>query len=148
VKRKKIAIASDHAGFHLKERLVKYLIDKGYEVKDFGCFSEESTDYPDYGHALAVSLEKGECDLGFSICGSGNGINMTVNKHQGVRSALCWNEEISRLARAHNDANVCALPGRFLTEPEARLIADTFLNTTFDGGRHKIRIDKIPVKYM
>ncbi len=148
MKRKKIAIASDHAGFHLKERLVKYLIDKGYEVKDFGCFSEESTDYPDYGHALAVSLEKGECDLGFSICGSGNGINMTVNKHQGVRSALCWNEEISRLARAHNDANVCALPGRFLTEPEARLIADTFLNTTFDGGRHKIRIDKIPVKYM
>jgi len=147
VERKKIAIASDHAGFHLKERLVKYLIDNGHEVKDFGCFSEESTDYPEYGHVLALSLEKGECELGFSICGTGNGINMTINKHQSIRSALCWNEEISRLARAHNDANVCALPGRYISEPEARLIVDTFLKTSFDGGRHKVRIDKIPIKY-
>lgn len=147
VKRKKIAIASDHAGFGLKERLVKYLIGNGHEVKDFGCFNDESSDYPDYGHALAVSIEKGEFEIGFSICGSGNGINMTANKHQGIRSALCWNEEISRLARAHNDANVCALPGRFISEPEARLIVDTFINTSFDGGRHKARIDKIPIKF-
>lgn len=147
VERKKIAIASDHAGFILKEKLVKYLIGKGHEVKDFGCFSAETSDYPDYGHALAYSLEKGECELGFSICGTGNGINMTVNKHRGIRSALCWNEEISRLARAHNDANVCALPGRFISEPEARLIADTFLSTSFEGGRHQARIEKIPIKF-
>ena len=147
MERKKIAIASDHAGFCLKERLVKYLIGNGHEVKDFGCFSEDSTDYPDYGHSMALSLEKGECDLGFSICGTGNGINMTVNKHQGIRSALCWNEEISRLARAHNDANVCALPGRYISEPEDRLIVETFLKTPFDGGRHKVRIEKIPIKF-
>lgn len=146
MERKKIAIASDHAGFRLKERLVKYLIDNGHEVKDFGSFSEESTDYPDYGHTLALSLEKGECELGFSICGTGNGISMTANKHQGIRSALCWNEEISRLARAHNDANVCAMPGRYISEPEALLIVDTFLKTPFDGGRHKVRIEKIPIK--
>lgn len=143
--KKKIAIASDHAGFRLKEKIVKYLIGEGHEVKDFGCFNEESVDYSDYGHALANSLERGECQVGFSICGSGNGINMTVNKHQSVRSALCWNEEISRLARAHNDANVCALPGRFISEPEALLIVKTFLSTPFDGGRHKNRIDKIPL---
>ena len=146
MERKKIAIASDHAGFRLKERLVNYLIDNGHEVKDFGSFSEESTDYPDYGHTLAFSLEKGECELGFSICGTGNGISMTANKHQGIRSALCWNEEISRLARAHNDANVCAMPGRYISEPEALLIVDTFLKTPFDGGRHKVRIEKIPIK--
>ena len=144
--KKKIAIASDHAGFRLKEKLVKYLVGEGYEVKDFGCFSEESVDYPDYGHLIAFSLMRGECHAGISICGSGNGINMTINKHQGLRSALCWSEEIGRLARAHNDANVCALPGRFISEPEAILIVKTFLETPFDGGRHKTRIDKIPVK--
>jgi ribose 5-phosphate isomerase B len=146
VDKKKIAIASDHAGFRLKEKLVKYLVGEAYEVKDFGCFSEESVDYPDYGHLLAFSLMRGECQTGISICGSGNGINMTINKHQGLRSALCWNEEIGRLARAHNDANVCALPGRFISEPEAILIVKTFLETPFEGGRHKTRIDKIPVK--
>lgn len=142
----KIIIASDHAGFRLKEKLVKWLNANRYEVKDIGCFSEESVDYPDYAHALAVAVETGEYDFGISICGSGNGINMAANKHQGIRSALCWNEEISRLARSHNDANVCALPGRFLSEPEAIIIIKTFLNTDFEGGRHKKRIDKIPLK--
>jgi ribose 5-phosphate isomerase B len=148
VDRKRVAIASDHAGFYLKGKLVRFLIGEGYEVKDFGCFSEESVDYPDYGHQLAASLEKKEADAGVSICGSGNGISMTINKHQGLRSALCWNEEISRLARAHNDANVCSIPGRFVSEEEAILIVTTFLSTDFEGGRHKVRIDKIPVKTM
>ena len=146
MKKKKIAIVSDHAGFYLKEKLLTFLIKEKYEVKDFGCQSEEAVDYPDYGHPMANSVSKGDYDLGISICGTGNGINMTVNKHPGIRSALCWNEEISRLARAHNDANVCAIPGRFVNESEAYLIVRTFLETSFDGGRHKRRIDKIPLK--
>jgi ribose 5-phosphate isomerase B len=146
VDKRKIAIASDHAGFQIKEKLVRFLIKEGHEVKDFGCFSEESVDYPDFGHQLAVSLERRESEFGFSICGSGNGINMTVNKHQGIRAALCWNEEITRLARLHNDANICSIPGRFVSESEAILIATTFLSTPFEGGRHKTRIDKIPLK--
>ncbi len=146
MKKRKIAIASDHAGFILKEKLVKYLIREKYEIKDFGCFSEESVDYADYGHPLADAVSAGEYELGISICGSGNGINMAVNKHQAIRSALCWNEEVSRLARAHNDANICALPGRFISESEAYLIVNTFLNTSFDGGRHQTRIDKISLK--
>lgn len=146
--KKRVAIASDHAGFLIKGKLVQFLIKEGYEVKDFGSFSEESVDYPDFGHQLANSLEKRESEVGFSICGSGNGISMTVNKHQSLRSALCWNEEIARLARAHNDANVCSIPGRFVSEAEAILIVTTFLNTPFDGGRHQTRIDKIPLKSM
>lgn len=144
--RKKIALASDHAGFRLKEHLLRYLISEGYEVKDYGCYSEESVDYPDFGHILAQSVAGGAYPAGISLCGSGNGINMTVNKHQGIRSALCWNEETSRLARAHNDANICSLPARFISEAEAFLIVKTFLDTDFDGGRHKVRIDKIPLK--
>jgi len=146
VEKKKIAIGSDHAGYYLKEKLLTYLIKEKHEIKDFGCFSEESVDYADYGHPLANSVASGEYELGISICGTGNGINMTVNKHQGIRSALCWNEEISRLARAHNDANICALPGRFISESEAYLIVKTFLNTSFEGGRHKVRVDKISLK--
>jgi ribose 5-phosphate isomerase B len=146
MKNKKIAIAADHAGYFLKEKIKKYLISEKYEIKDFGSFSDESVDYPDYAHPLADSVACGEYDLGFSICGTGNGINMTVNKHQGIRGALCWNEEISRLARAHNDANLCAIPGRFISEPEALLIVKTFITTDFEGGRHKKRIDKIPLK--
>ena len=146
MKNKKIAIVSDHAGFYLKQKLLEFLKNKKYEVKDFGTFTEESVDYPDFGHQMADSVSAGEFDLGISICGTGNGINMTANKHQGIRSALCWNEEISRLARAHNDANVCALPGRFISESEAYLIVRTFLDTDFEGGRHKRRIDKIPLK--
>ena len=146
MKNRKIAIASDHAGFLLKEKIKKYLINKKYEIKDFGSFSDENVDYPDYAHPLAIAIADGDFDFGFSICGTGNGINMTVNKHQGIRSALCWNEEISKLARAHNDANVCALPGRYISESEAILIVKTFITTGFDGGRHKRRIDKIPLK--
>ena len=146
MKKNKIAIVSDHAGYILKERLYKYLIDERYEVKDFGCFSEEVVDYPDFGHPLAEAVSSGEFDLGISICGTGNGINMVVNKHPGIRSALCWSEEISRLARAHNDANICALPGRFISESEALLIIKVFLNTDFEGGRHKRRVEKISLK--
>lgn len=146
MKNRKIAIVADHAGYYLKEKILRYLVNEKYEVKDFGCNSEEPVDYPDFGHPFAKAVSDGEFDFGFSICGTGNGINMVVNKHPGVRSALCWNEEISRLARAHNDANVCAMPGRFVSESEAYLIVRTFLNTSFEGGRHKRRIDKIPLK--
>jgi len=142
----KIIIASDHAGFRLKEKLVRWLISSRYEVRDIGCFSEDSVDYPDYAHPLATAVEKGDYNYGITICGSGNGINMACNKHQKIRSAVCWNDEISRLARSHNDANVCALPGRFLTEAEAIHIVKIFLTTSFEGGRHKRRIDKIPIK--
>ncbi|RLD35217.1 MAG: ribose 5-phosphate isomerase B [Bacteroidetes bacterium] len=141
----KISIACDHAGYKLKEKLVKYLLSEQYEINDLGTYSEESVDYPDFGHILAVSVERKQCDLGISICGSGNGINMVVNKHPGIRSAICWNEEISRLARAHNDANVCALPGRFINYETAVVIVKVFLTTGFDSGRHERRINKIPL---
>ncbi|MBS0011383.1 MAG: ribose 5-phosphate isomerase B [Bacteroidales bacterium] len=144
--KRKIALTSDHAGFYIKEKIKKFLMDSGHEIKDFGCFSEESVDYPDYAHAAASAVEAGEYEIGFSVCGSGNGINMTANKYPGIRSALCWNEEICRLARAHNNANMCSLPGRFISEAEAILLVRTFLDTGFDGGRHKRRIDKIPLK--
>lgn len=146
MKNKKIALVSDHAGYFLKEKLLSYLIKEKYDVKDFGSSSEDAVDYPDFGHPLANAVSSGEYELGISICGTGNGINMVVNKHPGIRGALCWNEEISRLARAHNDANICALPGRFISESEAYLIVKTFLNTPFEGGRHKRRIDKISLK--
>jgi ribose 5-phosphate isomerase B len=147
VKKKKIAIVSDHAGFYLKETLLKYLVGKNLELKDLGSYSFDSADdYPDFGHPLAKAVSSGDFDLGISICGTGNGINMTVNKHQGIRSALCWNEEISRLARLHNDANICSLPARFINESEAILIVKAFLDTEFEGGRHKRRIEKIPLK--
>lgn len=145
MKNKKIAIAADHAGYFLKEKIKKYLINEKYEIKDFGSYTEEIVDYPDYAHPFADAVSNGDFDLGFSICATGNGINMTVNKHQGIRGALCWNEEMSKLARAHNDANICAMPGRFITESEALLIVKAFLNTDFEGGRHIRRIEKIPV---
>jgi len=141
----KISIACDHAGYKLKEKLVKYLLSEQYEINDLGTYSDVSVDYPDFGHALAVEIEKKQCDLGISICGSGNGINMVVNKHPGIRSALCWNEEISRLARVHNDANICALPGRFINYETAVVIVKAFLATRFDGGRHERRVNKIPL---
>jgi ribose 5-phosphate isomerase B len=146
LKTNKIAIVSDHAGYFLKGKILQFLIKEKHNVRDFGCFSDEKVDYPDFGHPLAKAVSEGDYELGISICGTGNGINMTVNKHPGIRSALCWNEEISRLARAHNDANICALPGRFISESEAYLIVKTFLNTTFEGGRHKARVDKISLK--
>lgn len=143
---KKIGIASDHAGYELKEYLIGYLDAKGFDVHDFGTDSPESTDYPDYAHPLAEAIEKGELPRGLAMCGSGNGINITLNKHQGIRAALCWEPEIATLAREHNDANVCTLPARYLTNDEATRIVDQFLNTAFEGGRHQRRIDKIPVK--
>lgn len=143
---KKIGIASDHAGYELKEFLIGYLDTQGFDVHDFGTDSPESTDYPDYAHPLAEAVEKGELPRGLAMCGSGNGINMTLNKHQGIRSALCWTPEIATLARAHNDANICTLPARYLTNDEAVQIVEQFLNTGFEGGRHQRRIDKIPVK--
>ena len=142
---KKIAIACDHAGFEYKERLVEYFRSKGYEVKDFGAYSDESMDYPDTAHPLAYAVENGEYDLGFTLCGSGNGISMTANKHQGIRCALCWSVEISVLARQHNDANVCGIPARFISYQDAQAIADAFLNTDFEGGRHQKRVDKIAI---
>lgn len=138
-----IPIGADHAGFKLKEKLKAYLLEKGYEVKDYGCFSEESIDYPDFGHPVAENVSNNPGTLGVVICGSGNGINMTVNKHQGIRSALCWKNEIAQLAREHNDANIIALPARFITEEEAIQMLDTFLNTAFEGGRHARRVNKI-----
>jgi ribose 5-phosphate isomerase B len=146
LEKKRIAVVSDHAGFYIKEKILNYLIKEQYDVKDFGTSSEESVDYPDYAHPMAYAVSAGEFELGFSVCGSGNGINITVNKHQGVRSALCWNEEVARLSRAHNNANICSLPGWFISESEAYLIVKTFLNTAFEGGRHQKRIDKIQLK--
>jgi ribose 5-phosphate isomerase B len=143
MEQKIIPIGADHAGFHLKQHLIQYLKEKGFEVKDVGCFSEESIDYPDYGHPVAEMVEQNQGMLGILICGSGNGINMTANKHQGIRSALCWKKEIAELARQHNDANVIALPARFISEKEAEEMVDAFLNTDFEGGRHQRRIDKI-----
>ena len=141
----KIALASDHAGFLLKTAVIQYLKDKNYEVSDFGCFSEESCDYPDYAHPLALAVENDSNMTGIVCCGSGNGINMTVNKHQGIRSAICWNSKVAELARSHNNANVCSLPARFISIKEALEIIDIFLNTDFEYGRHLNRINKIPI---
>ena len=142
----KIGIACDHAGYEYKERLVKYLREKGHEVKDYGTYSTESMDYPDTAHPLAFAVEAGEHEKGIVLCGSGNGISMTVNKHQGIRCALCWNTELAALARQHNNANVVSIPARFIAYEEAQAIIDTFLATGFEGGRHQRRIEKIPVK--
>ncbi|MFI5163944.1 MAG: ribose 5-phosphate isomerase B [Bacteroidia bacterium] len=139
----KIAIGADHAGFSLKEKLKKYLLEKGIEVKDFGATSEQSVDYPDFAHPVATSVEKKEVDFGILMCGSGNGINMTANKHAGIRAALCWNSEIAKLARQHNDANILTLPARFIEESEAKKCVDVFLATAFEGGRHEGRVKKI-----
>ncbi len=141
---KKIGIASDHAGFELKEDIIN-LLDKDFDIKNFGAFSSESVDYPDFAHPLAEAIENKELDFGIGICGSGNGINMTLNKHQKIRSALCWSEEISKLARLHNDANICVLPARFIDLITAKEIIKTFLETEFEAGRHLRRINKIPL---
>lgn len=143
---KTIGIASDHAGYELKQYVKKYLELKGYQYKDFGTYTTESCDYPDFGHALANAVESGECYPGIGICGSGEGINMTLNKHQGIRAALCWIPEIAHLARQHNNANVLVMPGRFIDEAMAEKIMDEYFKTDFEGGRHQRRIDKIPVK--
>ena len=143
---KKIGIASDHAGFQLKEYLIGWLGAKGYEVYDYGCPSEESCDYPDFAHALASAVESGEVDGGVAMCGTGNGISMSLNKHQGVRAALCWTPEISALAKQHNNANILVMPARFIPFETVIEICDAWLDEEFEGGRHQGRIDKIPCK--
>jgi|SRR6056297_2871935 len=142
---KLIAIASDHAGFEFKEQIKNFLEKQGYTIKDFGTKSAESADYPDFAHPLAEAVEKDDFAFGITLCGSGNGISMTANKHQGIRSALCWNTEIAKFARLHNDANVCSLPARYISYELAKKIVTVFLNTDFEGGRHQRRIEKIPV---
>ncbi len=141
----KIGICSDHAGYDLKERVKTYLLEKGLEPIDFGTHSSDSCDYADYAHPLGNAIDKGELKRGISICGSGNGISMTLNKHQKVRAALCWEKEIARLARSHNDANVLSMPARFVSETAAFEMVDVYLATPFEGGRHQNRIDKIPL---
>ena len=141
---KKVALCSDHAGYELKSIVEGYLTSQGIEYEDFGTFSAESCDYADYAHPCAKAVEEGRCYPAIGICGSGNGINMTLNKHQGIRSALCWEVELARLARAHNDANILVMPARFIEPTLALAIVDEFLATPFDGGLHDKRIAKIP----
>ena len=142
----KIGIACDHAGYEMKEFLVGYLSSKGFDVVDFGTHSEESIDYPDFGHALAAAIEAGEMDCGVGLCGSGEGMAMTLNKHQGIRAGLCWNDTVAELIRQHNNANVVVLPARFISNDEAMAIVEKFLVTPFEGGRHEARVAKIACK--
>ncbi len=141
----KIAIGNDHAGYELKVVVLKWLEEQGYEVKNFGTDSPESVDYPDYVHPVAEAVEKGAFDFGVLICGSGQGVSFTANKHQGIRAALCWQEDIARLSREHNNANILCMPGRFISDEQGIRILKQFLNTSFEGGRHQKRIDKVPV---
>lgn len=140
---KPIAIGCDHAGFEYKQAIIPWLQQKGYQVKDFGTHSTESVDYPDFAHPTATSVETGETAFGILICGSANGVNITANKHQGIRSALCWNNDVARLARQHNDANIIALPARFVALHYAMEMIENFINTSFEGGRHQNRVQKI-----
>lgn len=139
----KIAIGSDHAGFEHKEALKKWLMTNGYEVNDFGTHSLDSVDYPDFAHPVSEFVEKKEVELGVLVCGSGNGVAITANKHQGIRAALCWKEEIAALARQHNNANIVCIPARFVSQQEAERILEVFLHTEFEGGRHSRRVEKI-----
>lgn len=143
---KTIGLASDHAGYPLKEQVKEWLTAKGYSYKDYGTYSTDSCNYPEFGHALAAAIETGEHERGIAICGTGNGINMSVNHHKGIRGALCWQAEIAELARQHNDANILVMPGRFISEEEALKCVTAFLDTPFEGGRHIARIEAIPVK--
>ena len=143
---KTIGLCSDHAGFPLKEHVKQWLESKGWAYKDFGTYTEESCDYPDYAHPLGEAIEQGESVPGLASCGSGQGISMTLTKHQGVRCALCWEPELAALARRHNDANVLAMPGRFISNEQADAIMEAFFSTDFEGGRHLRRVLKIPVK--
>lgn len=143
---KTIGLASDHAGYELKEYIKTWLQAKGYTFKDFGTYSADSCDYADFAHPLADSVEAGECYPGIAVCGSGQGIGITLNKHQSIRAALCWIPEIAHLARQHNDANILVLPGRFIDTAMADKIMEEFFTTEFEGGRHQARIEKMPVK--
>lgn len=143
---KTIVLASDHAGFEKKQVIKKFLEDNNIKYEDVGCYSNESVDYPIYAHKLGEAIENGVYEIGISFCGSGQGISIAANKHQAVRSGVCWNTEIAALARQHNDANVCAIPSRFISDQEALAIIETFLNTEFEGGRHARRVEQIPLK--
>lgn len=138
-----IAIGGDHAGFAYKARIAALLAERGWAVNDFGTHTADSVDYPDFVHPVAEQIERGEAALGIVVCGSGNGVAITANKHQGIRAALCWNTELAALARQHNDANVLALPARFVSEEEALAITAAFLSAEFEGGRHARRVGKI-----
>ncbi len=139
----KISIGNDHAGTEYKFEIIKYLEDQGHTVVNHGTDSEDSVDYPDFVHPVAADVEDQKADFGIIICGSGNGANMTANKHQGVRSALCWTKEIAQLAREHNDANILSIPARFTSKPQAVAMVGIFLETAFEGGRHRRRVQKI-----
>ena len=141
----RIALASDHAGYNLKQAVIRFLTDNGAQVQDFGCYSTDSCDYPDFAHPCAAAVENGEYDYGVVICSTGNGICMTANKHQHIRAALCWDTRLAELARQHNNANILGLPANFVAEDKALDIVRTFFSTDFEGGRHQRRIDKIPM---
>lgn len=138
-----LAIGADHAGFEYKEVLKKWLEKNGYKTKDFGTYNTESADYPDFAHPVAEAVEKKEFELGLLICGSANGVAITANKHQHIRAAICWNEELAALARQHNNANVLCIPARYVTPELAEKILDRFLHSSFEGGRHERRVNKI-----
>ena len=146
LKNKVIAVASDHAGYDKKQVILNYFKEKGIEYFDFGCFSNESVDYPEFAHAIGNAIDTGKYEIGITFCGSGQGISIAANKHQNVRSATCWKPEIATLAKQHNDANICAIPGRFVSDEEAIAIVEAYLNAEFEGGRHARRIAKIPIK--
>ncbi|MDO3643905.1 MAG: ribose 5-phosphate isomerase B [Mucilaginibacter sp.] len=137
----KIAIGADHAGFDYKQQLIEALA--GNEVKDFGTYSDASADYPDFAHPVALGVESGDFDFGILVCGSGNGVAMSANKHQGIRAAICWNEELAERARSHNDANIVCIPARHISIELAKQIVEIFLSTAFEGGRHANRVNKI-----
>jgi ribose 5-phosphate isomerase B len=139
----RLGIGSDHAGYEYKEALIAFLKEKGIEAKNFGTYTPDSVDYPDYVHPLANEIEEGKLDMGILLCGSANGVCMTANKHQGIRAAICWDNEIAQLARQHNDANVICIPARYVSLYLAEEMVTTFLNTPFEGGRHQRRVDKI-----
>ena len=146
IKELRIAICNDHAGFELKTKILEYLQTKSpAALKDFGSYTLESVDYPDFAHPMATAIENNEFDFGISICGTGNGISMVLNKHRGIRAGLCWDKEIVELTRQHNNANVLSLPGRFVADEQALQMVDVFFSTDFEGGRHQLRIDKIPI---
>jgi ribose 5-phosphate isomerase B len=140
---KQIALGADHAGFEYKQHLKSWLEKNGFFVKDFGAYSSESADYPDFAHPVATAVEKGEFELGLLVCGSANGVAMTANKHQGIRAAICWKEELAELARTHNNANILCIPARHISIDLAEKILDKFLHSSFEGGRHGRRVDKI-----
>lgn len=141
--KKPVAIGADHAGFEYKSMIIELLHNKGLEVKDFGTYSMDSVDYPDFAHPVADAVERGEAGFGVLVCGSANGVAITANKHQGIRAALCWQTEVARLAREHNNANVICIPARFVSAPQAEEMVNVFVETAFEGGRHANRVNKI-----